>query len=168
MSVEGLSIKKANKYELGKKTSQLAHEYDLQYGRCAQCVLAAIQETIGVVSDDVIKAAAIFSGGSGLVGIGTCGALAGGLAALSCKYGTDRKKLGKNQSTKNLLKGRLLIKRFETEYGGISCNDIQKKFTGRTYDMWNANEAKEFKEKHYDKICPKVCGNVAKWVVALI
>lgn len=168
MSVEDLAIKKVNKYELGKKTRHLAYEYELQYGRCAQCVLAAIQDTVGVVSDDVIKAAAILSGGSGSLGIGTCGALAGGLAALSCKHGSDRKKFGKNQSTKNLLKGRLLIKRFQNEYGGISCNDVQKKFTGRTYDLWDDNEAKEFKEKYYDKICPKVCGNVAEWVVSIL
>ncbi|UCG03747.1 MAG: C_GCAxxG_C_C family protein, partial [Candidatus Heimdallarchaeota archaeon] len=133
-----------------------------------QCVLAAIKDTVGVVIDDVIKAAHGLSGGGSLMGIGTCGALAGGLVAFSCKYGRDCKQFGKGQFMKGILKGRLLVKRFENEYGGFSCNDIQKKFAGRTYDMWNADEEKEFKEKFSREFCPRVCGNVAKWVIELI
>lgn len=167
MSAKGSLMYNKKKYELAEIAYQLAHDYDLESGNSSQSVLIAIQDTFGVVTDEVIKAAHILSGGGGLTGIGICGALVGGLIALSCNYGIDRKKFGKVQSTKCMLKGRLLVKRFEKEYGGISCNNIQKKLAGRTYDMW-ADDDEEFRENYYCEMCPKVCGNVAKWVVALI
>jgi C_GCAxxG_C_C family probable redox protein len=168
MSVIALWNKKKKKFELADIAHQLAYNYDLEFEFCAQSVLAAIKDTVGVVSDDVIKAAHSLSGGGSLLGIGTCGALAGGLMAFSCKYGRDSKNFGKGQFMKGILKGRLLVKRFENEYGVFSCNDIQKKYTGRTFDIWDADETKEFREKFCNVICPQVCGNVAKWVVELI
>lgn len=170
MPVKGLLFENRKKYELADIAYQLAHDYDLEFGFCAQCVLAAIKDTIGVVRDDVIRAAHGLSGGGSLMGIGTCGALAGGLVAFSCKYGRNSNKFSKGKFTKDMLKGRLLIKRFKNEYGAFSCNDIQKRVAGRTYDMWNMDEAEneEFKDKFGNEFCPQVCGSVAKWVIELI
>ncbi len=49
-----------------QKACQLARDYDKQYGCCPQCVLAAIKETAGIVTDDVIKASHGLSGGGGI------------------------------------------------------------------------------------------------------
>ena len=60
-----------------------AVQYELDYGCCPQCVLAAVQETAGIVDDGTIKASHGLSGGGGLTAQGACSALTGGLLALS-------------------------------------------------------------------------------------
>ena len=72
-----------DKQALAEQAYQKALQYELSYGCCPQCVLATVQETVGVVDDQTIKASHGLSGGGGLVGQGTCGALTGGLMAIS-------------------------------------------------------------------------------------
>ncbi len=161
-------MKKAEKLKMAEEAEMIAHDYDLEYGSCPQCVLAAVKETIGVVTDEHIKAAHTLSGGGGLKGIGTCGALTGGLLALGIKHGRERENFGKTRNLKSFDLGRKLVERFAAEYEAITCNEIQLRFTGRTYDMWNAKEIKEFKSSKCGPGCAMLTGNVAKWVVELI
>lgn len=151
--------------ELAEKAYQLAYDYDLQYGCCPQCVLAAVKETIGIVSDDLITASHTFSGGGGLRGVGTCGALVGGLIALGAKFGRPRDQFGKGRYLKSFQEARELFDYFNNEYESVSCNDIQKKYTGRTYDMWNPDEIKEFKSTCCKEACADITGKIARWVV---
>lgn len=78
-----------------------AYHKALDYGCCPQCVLAAVQETIGIIDDGTIKASHGLSGGGGLMAQGACGALTGGLLALSAKFGRDRDKLDKGRCINN-------------------------------------------------------------------
>ena len=75
------------KQQLAEQAYHTAVQYELDYGCCPQCVLATVQETIGIIDDQTIKASHGLSGGGGLLGQGTCGALTGGLMALSAKRG---------------------------------------------------------------------------------
>ena len=43
-----------------------ARQYEMDYGCCPQCLLAALQETVGLVDDQLIKASHGLSGGGGL------------------------------------------------------------------------------------------------------
>ena len=119
---------------LGEQACEKALKYELDYGCCPQCVLAAVQETVGIVDDQTIKASHGLSGGGGLVGEGLCGALSGGLLALSAKYGRDRDKLDRGRYINNFKKARELTDRFRAEFGGVTCRELQQQFTGRTYD----------------------------------
>lgn len=152
---------------LADQAYQKALRYELDYGCCPQCVLAAVQETVGIVDDATIKAAHGLSGGGGLMGKGACGALTGGLMAISAKRGRDRDKLNKGRGVNNFQKGRELVERFEKEFGGITCEELQKKFTGRTYDMWNAAEYKAFDEARGIR-CAQATATVTKWVVEML
>ena len=130
-------------------------------------MLVTAQETIGLVEDATIKASHGLAGGGGLTGQGTCGALAGGLMALSAKRGRDRDKFdGKNPFISNFKKGRELVERFEETFGGVTCEALQQTFTGHTYDMWREEGYKAFKEARGEK-CGHVTGMVAKWVVEM-
>ncbi|MDA8363104.1 MAG: C-GCAxxG-C-C family protein [Gammaproteobacteria bacterium] len=141
--------------------------YELDYGCCPQCVLATVQETIGVVDDATIKASHGLSGGGGLTGKGTCGALTGGLMALSAKRGRDRDKLDQGRGMGNFQKGRELVDRFRREFGGITCEELQQRFAGRTYDMWNPAEYKAFSEARGNK-CAHATATVTRWVVNML
>lgn len=155
------------KQALAAQAYEKAVNYELAYGCCPQCVLATIQETVGFVDDATIKASHGLSGGGGLVGLGACGALTGGLMALSSKFGRDRDKLDKGRCINNFKKNKELVERFRTEFGGITCEDLQKQFTGRTYDMWKAEEYQAFDDAR-GKRCAHATGTVTKWVVEML
>jgi C_GCAxxG_C_C family probable redox protein len=156
-----------DKQALAEQAYHKALQYELSYGCCPQCVLATVQETVGVVDDQTIKASHGLSGGGGLVGQGTCGALTGGLMALSAKFGRDRSKLDTGRHINNFKKSRELVERFRQEFGGITCEALQRKFTGRTYDMWNAEEYKAF-DAARGRQCAHATGMVTKWVVEVL
>ena len=61
-----------------KEAEQLAYRYERDYGGCSQCVVGAIKNTLGLISDDVFKAATGLAGGVGLTG-NACGPLPEGL-----------------------------------------------------------------------------------------
>lgn len=143
-----------------------AMQYELDYGCCPQCVLASVQETIGGIDDATIKAVHGLSGGGALTAAGTCGALTGGLVALSARYGRDRNKLDKGRYINNFKKCKDLVERFRAEFGGVTCAELQKRFTGRTYDMWDAEEYRAF-DAARDKQCAHATGTVTRWVVEM-
>ena len=156
-----------DKQTLAEQAYEKALKYELDYGCCPQCVLAAVQETVGVIDDSVIKASHGLSGGGGLSGKGACGALTGGLVALSAKRGRDRDKLDKGRFINNFKKGEELVARFKAEFGGITCEELQQQFTGRTYDMWQAEEYQAFNEARGHK-CAQATATVTRWVVEMM
>ena len=152
---------------LGQQAYEKALQYELDYGCCPQCVLATVQETMGVVDDQTIKASHGLSGGGALLGEGVCGALSGGLMALSAKYGRDRDKLDRGRYINNFKKAKELTERFRQEFGGVTCRQLQQQFTGRTYDMWNADEYKAFDDARGQQ-CAHATGTVTKWVIGML
>jgi len=154
----------AEKEALAEEAWQRALDYELEFGCCPQCVLSVVQELLGGVSDELIKASHGLSGGGALEGKGTCGALTGGLVALSTRTGRDRDKLDKGRGMKNFAIGKDLAEAFEAEHGGYTCEDLQKAFTGRTYDMWKAEEYAAFSENRGPK-CAKATAWVTRWVI---
>ncbi len=162
-----MMMKKEAKQALAEEAYQKALQYELDYGCCPQCVLATVQETVGVIDDSTIKASHGLSGGGGLMGQGACGALTGGLMALSAKRGRDRDKLDKGRFISNFKKGRELVERFRAEFGGVTCEELQQQFTGRTYDMWNEDEYKAFDAARGNK-CAHATGTVTKWLIEML
>ncbi len=152
---------------LGEQAYAKALKYELDYGCCPQCVLATVQETVGIVDDQTVKASHGLSGGGALMGEGVCGALTGGLMALSTKYGRDRDKLDRGRYINNFKKSKELTERFRQEFGGLTCRQLQQQFTGRTYDMWNADEYKAFNDARGQQ-CAHATGMVTKWVVEML
>lgn len=155
------------KQAVAEQAYHKALQYELSYGCCPQCVLATVQETVGYVDDNTIKASHGLSGGGGLMGHGACGALTGGLMAISAKFGRDRDKLDAGRCINNFKKTKDLVERFRQEFGGITCQDLQKNFTGRTYDMWNADEYKAFSDARGTQ-CAHATALVTKWVVEML
>jgi len=153
--------------QLEDQAYEKAMKYELDYGCCPQCVLATVQEVIGIVDNQTVKASHGLSGGGGLTGEGVCGALSGGLLALSAKYGRDRDKLDKGRYINNFKKARELTERFRREFGGLTCKELQQKFTGRTYDMWDAGEYKAFDDAR-GRQCANATGTVTRWVVEML
>ncbi|MFX0197607.1 MAG: C-GCAxxG-C-C family protein [Candidatus Hodarchaeota archaeon] len=159
------------KEELLKKAYHLGFEYEKNYGNCAQCVLLATQEILGLKNDLVFKTATGFAGGIGLIGISACGALSGGIMAIGQKYGRERHNLAdpKQLRFKTYKLAKKLHERFIEEYGSSTCRDIQQRIFGRSYNLWDPEEYKLFEDAgaHRDK-CPEVVGKATQWVVELL
>ena len=155
------------KSTLADQAYEVAASYELDYGCCPQCVLSAVQDIAGVIEDQTIKAAHGLAGGGGLLGQGTCGALTGGLMALSSKKGRSRDKFDNGRFINNYDKCRILVEKFRKEFGGITCEDLQKQFTGKTFDLWNHEEYAQFDRDRGYK-CAHTTGTVTRWVMEMI
>ncbi|MEA3290722.1 MAG: C-GCAxxG-C-C family protein [Pseudomonadota bacterium] len=153
-----------DKTEIAEKAAGLAKRYEFDYGCCPQCVLAAVQETVGGVSDETIKASHGLSGGGGLTGVGLCGSLVGGLIALGAKRGRDRNKFDKGKFIGNFRHSEALIEQFREKFGGVTCQELQQQFTGRTYDMWQAKEYQAFSDARGEQ-CAETAEFVTRQVV---
>lgn len=160
-------MKREERDLLAARAYARAFELDAQYGCCPQCVLTALKETVGGVSDDTIKASHGLSGGGGLMGNGACGALTGGLMALGTRKGRDADKLDRGRGMANFQAGRKLVERFRTEFGGVTCEHLQNRFTGRTWDFWQPQEYKAFTETRGDQ-CAHATGLVTQWVIEML
>lgn len=148
----------------------LAFNYEASYGSCPQAVLRAICEVFQLKNMElVIKASHALAGGLGLSGNGTCGALVGGVMALSFIYGRELKNMDKGRFLRSYIKAKKLYDRFIEEFGSCICKDVQKKIFGRSFNLWDPEEYKEFERMggHVDK-CPEVSGKVAKWVAEIL
>jgi len=152
---------------LAQQAYEKAVQYEQDYGCCPQCVLATLQETLGVIDDQMIKASHGLSGGGSLLGEGICGALSGALLALSAKYGRDRDKLASGRGINNFKKAKEFTERFRQEFGGVTCKELQQKFTGRTYDMWQADQYQAFTKERGNQ-CAHATGTVTKWLVEML
>ena len=160
--------------ESAKKLAfDLAHFYEMQYGCCSQCVLAAVKQAVGndKISDAVFKS--VTGLGAGLAGAGyACGALTGGIAAISCFVGRELENFpdpdGIRFQTFRL--SRKLVERFEKEYGesGGDCSAIQTHLMGRSYDILNGERDEFIRQGGHSTVCPVVCGKAAQWVVEIL
>jgi C_GCAxxG_C_C family probable redox protein len=157
------------KKETLERAYSLAYEFEQKYGACSQCVLAALQETIGGIDDEVFKASHALAGGTAKTGQGTCGALAGGMIAISANYGRERADFERVRSTEAFDLSKALYDRFVGEFGSPICSGVQEAIFGRSFNLWDLEDRRAFEEAgaHRDK-CPDVVGKVAMWTAEIL
>jgi C_GCAxxG_C_C family probable redox protein len=84
--------------EIDENTVNKAFEggkrHEMKSTGCAQSTIAGIFEALGIGNDDVFKAATGLADGVGLTGDGHCGALSGGVMAISYLFGREGKDSG--------------------------------------------------------------------------
>ncbi|MBS7622595.1 C_GCAxxG_C_C family protein [Candidatus Bathyarchaeota archaeon] len=151
-----------------ERAYKLGFRFEREYGSCPQCVFAAVSEVLGMDGCETFKAIDGLAGGLARSGNGTCGALSGGVAAISRRYGREEfPNLGERERCMTLAKK--LHDKFMAEYGSILCKDIQTKILGRSYNFWDPKDREEFDRAggHTDK-CPDVVGKAAKWTVEIL
>ena len=157
----------AAKDQMVARAYSLGYEYEQKFHNCPQCVLATIQEVLGLVDDAVFKAAHSLAGGGGITGMGTCGALVGGMLAVGSRHGRAREDFGRGRYMESYRRAKSLYDRFVQEYGSPICGDVQRKLFGRRYDLWEEYDAFEAAGAHVDR-CPTVVGRTAAWTVEVL
>jgi hypothetical protein len=127
-------------------------------------------ETIDVGDEQTIKAADGLAGGTCLSAEGTCGALIGGILAIGSVVGRSYPEFSLGKRKRRVFQiSKKLFDRFEKEYGGPLCKQVQTQLFGKSYCLIDPSEYQAFEEAgaHVDK-CPKVAGNVAAWTVEIL
>ncbi len=147
-----------------------AFAYEAKLGSCPQCVLAALKETLDIGDESIFQASQGLAGGTALSSKGTCGALAGGMIAISALVGRTYQEFTEGHKKRLVFKyTKKLYDRFIEEYGSPLCCDVQTKLFGRSYYLLDKEEYEAFENAgaHIDK-CPRVAGNVARWTAEII
>jgi len=160
----------SSREEILDKAYNLAYKYEAERGSCPQCVLSAIMETLDIGDPATIKASDALAGGTALSTEGTCGALVGGLMAISTVVGRTYEDFSAGESKRRVFQySKKLYDKFVKEYGSPVCKDIHLKIFGRTFDFMDPKDYEEFEKMgaHVDK-CPEVSGKVARWAAEII
>jgi C_GCAxxG_C_C family probable redox protein len=153
-----------------QKAYDLAFKYEAERGSCPQCVYSALMETLNIGDKNVVKSIDALAGGTALSAEGTCGALVGGLCAISSIVGRTYEDFSAGERKRRIfMYSKKLYDKFMQEYGSILCKDVHKKLFGRTFKLMNKNDYAEFEKMgaHVDK-CPDVSGKTAKWAAEII
>jgi C_GCAxxG_C_C family probable redox protein len=159
-------LKAKSKEDLMKRAYDLGFNYTKDYGGCSQCVFAAVSEVLGAGNREIFKTMDGLAGGLVRAGDGTCGALSGGVAAISQRYGReDFENLGERE--KGMVLGKKLHDLFIEKFGSVVCKDVQTKIIGRSFNLWDPKEHEEFNKAKGDK-CQTVVGKTAEWAVEIL
>jgi len=93
------------KEEIIQKSNQLAVEYEAKYKGCGQCTFLAIVDALrwgGLeiipkdIEDRLFSGLCLLTGGVGLSGEGTCGAVASGTLAIGLALGIQRESINES------------------------------------------------------------------------
>jgi len=120
---------------------------------CAQTTFFALSEQFGLGGDDVLKAL------TPLPGIAergeTCGAITGALMAMGLIYGRDKLDDWEKYRS-SLIPTNVFCQRFQEELGTTQCCQIQEKAFGKSYNLMDPEDLKEFQRAGATVKCTKV------------
>lgn len=152
-----------------KKIAETAYEYEGTYHGCSQCVLRALQDHLRLGDRESFKAATALAGGIARMGE-TCGALVGGIMAISLAFG--REELEDSGTSPGYARAMELsvelCRRFREEFGTTRCQDIQKSLFGRSFNFWDPQEREEFRRAGGYEKCPHVARKAAELAAEVI
>ena len=133
----------------GDKQVQTAYElgyyYEKEHRGCARCTVAALQDALTFIPDDLslFRSASCLAGGATPTKLANCGAFTGAGMVIGWLCGTGR--FGDNTLSNDLIHE--VHKRFETDYGSVICKVVREK-----------SEAD----------CPEVVGKAAQWTAEIL
>jgi hypothetical protein len=117
----------------------------------------------------MVQASVLLSGGGDNATIGSCGAFSGGLMALSIKFSPRSEKLSEEQIkewTPVKLKLHEFRDWFMDKFGGVTCEKVQYRQFGRSFNLMNEKELIRFREMREN--CVEVYTNVALKIAEML
>jgi C_GCAxxG_C_C family probable redox protein len=141
------------------RLEQKAGDYEELFGSCAQGTLLALQEEFGLGNEQTLKAATAMPG-IALRGE-TCGAVVAAIMSLGMAFGRERPDdFAAVQKTTSA--ARKLCRRFEEEFGGCNCRDVQHHIFGRSFTLTDPKEQMEFVAADASRKCRAPAGKAAR------
>jgi len=165
--------------ELLDRAYQLGAKFEEHSCSCSQSVVAAVHELL-TIDDIVVKIATSLCGGTAIQGLGTCGALAGGIIILDYFFGRPVEKVSYTEFIKENVEPLFnyhhvppmqLVDKFVAKHGTFTCVQIQRKLYGRTYCFTDEDDLVKFEDigSHSDPTkCMDVVGSASQWVIEIL
>lgn len=120
---------------------------------CAQSTFFALSAQFGLGGDDILKAL------TPLPGIAergeTCGAITGALMAMGLIYGRDKLDDWEKYRS-SLVPTNKFCQRFQEDLGTTQCCQILEKAFGKSFNLMDPNDLKEFQRAGATTTCTKV------------
>jgi C_GCAxxG_C_C family probable redox protein len=148
----GKPLTEGNRFNVGERgprmvarAQSLGREYEAKYGNCAQCTIAALQDSIEFIpkNEHIFLAGSCLHGGATSGGNANCGGFTGAGIVIGHLCGRSREQFGDRGATKLASKLiREMAGRFEQTYGSVICKDVREKAS---------------------KNCPEVVARAAGW-----
>lgn len=157
-----MNVEETDYANLIEKAATLSYEYEMKYFGCSQTTLAGLMEAFGIKNREILRASTCLAGG--LVRRGhVCGALTGGLMMISLLTGRDDLEM-LPQYQRAMDFGNILYKKFESEFGTVSCPEIQKLKFGRSFDLLDPKDREALHERMAELKdgCQSVVGSAAR------
>ena len=142
------------KDQIIKKSNELATQYAAKYKGCGQCTFMAIIDALrwgGLeiiprdVEDRLFSGLCLLTGGVGLSGEGSCGAVASGTLAIGLALGLRLETTNESLFRQSCVIVRdALLDRYYQKYHSLLCKDIQRKFYGKAWDLTRDEMSAEF------------------------
>jgi hypothetical protein len=142
------------KDEIIKKSNELATQYAAKYKGCGQCTFLAIIDALrwgGLeiiprdVEDRLFSGICLLTGGVGLSGDGSCGAVSSGTLAIGLALGLRRESTNESLFRQSCAIVRdALLDEYYHKYDSLLCKDIQRKFYGKAWDLTRDEMSAEF------------------------
>lgn len=154
-----------------ERAYQAGRDYERTYYGCAQCTVAALQDTFDRRDDAVFRAATGLAGGGGLCCDGSCGAYNGAVMFLGQLAGRERDDFGDSDGVRlrTAAMVRELRQRFLDRYGSVTCRDVQTRMMGRPYYLADPEDFRRFHDAGaHDVHCPEVVGTAARWAAEIV
>lgn len=146
-------------------------QYEANFHGCAQCTIAGIQDALGRRDDEVFKSASGLAAGISKFGDGSCGAYIASVMMFGLIFGRSRDNFAGDKENLNRVYEltRKMRTYFLDRYGSIDCAGVQKSIFGRSFNIWDNEEKKNFEEAgaHTNK-CTSVVGDAAAYAIRLI
>ena len=121
-----------------------------------------MQKYFTFITDDIVQSGVGLAGGGACSVVGSCGAFSGGLMALSAKLSPRSDTLSENelqQLSYACSKFSQFRDWFVSEFGAITCSDVQFNVFGRVYDIANDEELQKMRD--YQQELGKTCSEIA-------
>ena len=155
--------------EILNKAFESAKQHEIESSGCPQTSIAGIFDALGIENDDVFRAATGLAAGVGLTGDGHCGALSGGTMAISYLFGRKKEDFGEVMAQlKAFILSKKLHDQFVEKYGTCRCADIQTKFAGRFFNLYDPAEMEAAREAGMQDKCSTLIGEVARMATKII
>jgi C_GCAxxG_C_C family probable redox protein len=155
----------SRKQEILDRVQRRGEEYCYLTRNCAKGSTLALLEEFGLGNMEMIRALAPFPG-FGMTG-GICGAVTGGLIALSLYFSNEN--IADFQDLRANLAARKFTRRFEESLGSLFCPKVQEFILGKYYDPMAGPENNEnFNKAKARQKCPLAPGLGARIATEII
>lgn len=157
-----------NDSKLSEKAANLAFKYQKEYRGCSQCVLKALEESLGLDIGLAMKASTALAGGIAMMG-DCCGALLGGIAAIGLAFGRERLEDGwaSREYTEAHYYAAELCDRFKKELESTKCRNLLKARLGSS-DLRKTAELRRLISAGALSCCPDIAAAAARLAAGVI